>query len=178
MSLKSLYEETNEIYYLINESNQVLRTNPISSPIIKAAENFSGNLATNVTKAARYRANDFAKAVRRSVSSGRFDHVLAETAIFAFSITLGTTIEVAPDLVKDITNNVAVRKEANKQLEEYRKELSVKQALIIQEHQKLIKERVAIKDNNSDEIKTINERIEKMADLIERNKKYLTNAEV
>lgn len=176
MGLKELYEETSEIYNLINRANEELKQPVISPPIYSATENFIKKLPINTVNAVKKEASVLVKEGQKVLKSGDPKKIIGLGLTFGAAVVLGTLLDVGGEAFEDIKDNVVVRKEANKQLEEYRKELAVKRSLIIDEQQKLIAEKAYLKNSMKEQKAEIDRRIKNMAEIIEEcNKKLRDN---
>ena len=170
MGLEKLYLEAKEISDTINEINTELKAPAIVGPCVHYTVDFFEKFSRNVEQAVYRKREVFAKEIGKMKKPQ--DIIVFGVPFLAF-VAGGTVLEVAPEAIGDIAGNIAARKAAKGELDKYRKELAVKYSLIVEEQQRLIKEKAQIKNSAKEKQIELEERIEKLSKLIEKCNRLL-----
>lgn len=166
MGLDKLYNEAKEVSDTINEINTELKEPVIAGPILYHTVDFLEKTGENLNRVLEKN-----KTVSAKIAQQASKNPIAAVVAAAVGIAVvggGTMVEVVPDAVRDIATNVAAKKAATEQLEEYKKVLAAKCSLIIEEQQKLIKAKIQTKNDEKEKQRELEERIVRLSALIEK----------
>ena len=168
MGLKELYKEAEELNKTINEVNAVLDKPVVVNSVLYHTESFGRKFVDNSRNFIVKNANCLAKEFSQAFSSGRPDRMLIAGVTAIAIATIRTATDVIPEAVTDIADSIEARKKASAQVAELKKELTVKQAMIIEEHSRIIKEQSEKKNASLKEQQEIAAKIRELNALIEK----------
>ena len=177
MGLKELYKEAEELNKTINEVNAVLDKPVVIDSVLYHTESFGKKFVDNSRHIIVRKANYLAKELSKAFSSGRPDKMLITGVAAIATAAITTATEVIPEAVTDIADSIEARKKASAQVAELKKELTVKQAMIIEEHSRIIKEQSEKKNASLKEQQEIAAKIQELNALIKKCNTLLNKTE-